>query len=67
VHLPECESIAGNLLRLIEHASSVESTSTDDEGEIYTLFASMLSAENLADGSIMIVPLAPPTERMHST
>ena len=37
VHLPVYESIAGNMLRQFEHASSVASTSTDDEGETYDL------------------------------
>jgi hypothetical protein len=37
----------------------VTSTSTDDEGETYALFASVIPAE---DVSIMIVPLKPPAE-----
>ena len=44
VHIPVYESIAGNLLRQFEHASSMVSTSTDDEGETYGLFAAVLSA-----------------------
>ena len=62
VILPVYESIAGNLLRQFEHASSVTSTSTDDEGETYALFASVIPAEDVPDGSIMIVPLTPPAE-----
>ena len=60
VHLPVYESITGHLLRQFEHVSSVASTSTDDDGETYALFASMTSAEDVPDGSIMIVPLIPP-------
>ena len=62
VILPVYESIAGNLLRQFEHASSVTSTSTDDEGETNALFASVIPAEDVPDGSIMIVPLTPPAE-----
>jgi hypothetical protein len=50
VILPVYESIAGNLLRQFEHASSVTSTSTDDEGETFALFASVKPAEEVPDG-----------------
>jgi hypothetical protein len=62
VHLPVYESITGNLLRQFEHASSISSASTDDEGEMYALFAAMIPAEGVPDGSIMIIPLSPPSE-----
>lgn len=62
VHLPVYESITGDLLRQLEHASSVEPTSTDDEGEAYALFAAKCRANAVPDGSIVIVPLTPPTE-----
>ena len=35
------EFITGQLLSQFEHASSVASTSTNDEGELHALFASM--------------------------
>ena len=57
VVLPAYEFITGQLLRQFEHASSVASTSSDDEGELFALFASMSPAESVPDGSIMIIPL----------
>ena len=62
LHLPIYQAITGNLLRQLEHASSADSTSTDDEGESYALFAAKCSADAVPDGSIVIVPLTPPTE-----
>ena len=41
VVLPVYEFITGQLLSQFEHASSVASTSTNDEGELHALFASM--------------------------
>jgi hypothetical protein len=62
VRLPVYEAITGNLLRQFEHASSISSTSTYDEGEMYALFAAMIPAEGVPDGSIMIIPLSSPSE-----
>ena len=62
VHLPVYESITGDLLLQFEHASSVEPTSTNDEGETNALFAVKCRGNAVPDGSIIIVPLTPPIE-----
>ena len=62
VLLPSYEVVSGSILRQLEHASSVESASTDDEGEFYALLAMMAPAETVPDGSIIIVPLDPPAQ-----
>ena len=61
VHLPAYELISGDLLRQIEHASSVVTTSTDELGEFYAkAMAVSVTATLVVDSSIIIVPLSPP-------
>ena len=61
VHLPAYELISGDLLRQIEHASSVVAASTDDLGEFYAMaMAVSVPAAMVADSSIIVVPLSPP-------
>ena len=61
VHLPAYELICGDLLRQIEHASSVVTTSTDELGEFYTMAISVsVTAALVVNSSIIIVPLSPP-------
>ena len=62
VLLPSYEVVSGSILRQLDHASSVESVSTDDEGEFYALLAMMAPAETVPDGYIIIVPLDPPLQ-----
>jgi hypothetical protein len=62
VHLPEYALISGNILRQFEHASSITSTSTDDSGEMFALFAEKVLAENVPSGAVMVIPLTAPTD-----
>jgi hypothetical protein len=40
----------------------VVAASSDDGGETFALFATVVPAESVPDGSIMIIPLTPPSE-----
>lgn len=61
VFLPNFPLAAGDLLRAIEHSGSVVATSTDDAGEYYAMaMASVVPADSVQEGAIIIVPLTVP-------
>lgn len=62
VCIPVHALVDGELLRQLEHASSVTSTATDEDGGFFGLLATMQAAEAVTAGSVIVVPLAPPVD-----
>lgn len=63
VHLPLYPLVAGPLLQAFEHASSVTTASSDDDGEFYSMvLAAVLAPAAVPNESIIVVPLTPPED-----
>jgi hypothetical protein len=67
VLIPSYEMVPGAILKAVEDASSIVAGATDEGGEYLStsLVESMLAA-NVPDGSIVILPLTPPTFQLPS-
>jgi hypothetical protein len=62
VSIPTHNQITGGLLRQLKDAAHVNATSTDNKGEFYNLLAMVVRAEDVQDGSVIVVPLDPPAD-----
>ena len=60
VSLPVYPLVTGPLLHALEHASSVTQSASDEEGEIYMLFAEVVAAAAVPNESIVVIPLTTP-------
>jgi hypothetical protein len=60
VSLPVYPLVTGPLLHALEHASSVTQSASDEEWEIFMLFAEVVVAAAVPNESIVVIPLTKP-------
>jgi hypothetical protein len=60
VSVPVYPLVTGPLLHALEHASSVTQSTSDEEGEIYMLFAEVIAAAAVPNESIVVISLTTP-------
>ena len=61
VCVPVYELVSGQILRAVEHASSLVDACTDDAGEFYSMaMAESVAADQVPEGAVIVLPLADP-------